>query len=163
MVSKAPEGAGEPPEERRHQQKGIFVNTPAISGEKEQAAKKLTTLIYALHAAGILTGGLTAVVAIIMIYIKKDEVAGTFLESHFTWQKRTFWYGSLGVLGGSVIVSIASMAAAAIGAWIGNFLGTVIIFFAFLLWIVPFAVGIWWLYRLIKGYLNLNDNKPMYS
>ena len=58
------------------------------------SAKTLTTIIYALYGASFLLG-FTAIVAIVMNYVKKDDVAGTFLESHFRWQIRTFWFGLL--------------------------------------------------------------------
>ena len=65
----------------------------ALTAETEKA-KSLTTIIYALYAASFLVG-ITIFAAIIMNYIKKDDVAGTFLESHFRWQMRTFWFGLL--------------------------------------------------------------------
>ena len=109
-----------------------------ISGkEREQSAKNVTTLIYALYAASFLIG-ITSIVAIVMNYIKKEDVAGTFLESHFRWQIRTFWFGMLwGMLG-------------------------VITFVLVIGWFVLIANGIWIIYRIAKGWLRLNDNKPMY-
>jgi uncharacterized membrane protein len=105
--------------------------------ENNTSAKNLTTLIYALYAASFLVG-ITAIVAIIMNYIKKDDVAGTFLESHFRWQMRTFWFGLLwGVIG--AITSLILVG-----------------------WLVLIVNGIWIIYRIVKGWLNLNDNKPMY-
>jgi len=105
--------------------------------ENEKYGKTLTTIIYALYAASFLVG-ITAIVAIIMNYIKKEDVAGTFLESHFRWQIRTFWFGLLWGVIGSVTFFIA----------IG--------------WFVLIANGIWIIYRIVKGWLRLNDNKPMY-
>ena len=109
-----------------------------ISGkEREQSAKNDTTLIYALYAASILIG-ITSIVAIVMNYIKKEDVAGTFFESHFRWQIRAFWFGMLwGVLGA-------------------------ITFFLVIGWFVLIANVIWVIYRIAKGWLRLNDNKPMY-
>ena len=105
--------------------------------EQEKSAKNLTTLIYALYAASFLIG-ITAIVAIVMNYIKKEDVAGTFLESHFRWQIRTFWFGMLwGVLGALTFVLVIG-------------------------WFVLIANGIWIIYRIAKGWLRLNDNKPMY-
>ena len=105
--------------------------------EQEKSAKNLTTLIYALYAASFLIG-ITAIVAIVMNYIKKEDVAGTFLESHFRWQIRTFWFGMLwGVLGAITFVMVIG-------------------------WFVLIANGIWIIYRIAKGWLRLNDNKPMY-
>ena len=102
-----------------------------------KSAKTLTTIIYALYAASFFVG-ITAIVAIIMNYVKKEDVAGTFLESHFRWQIRTFWFALLwGLLGAIAMVIVVG-------------------------WFVLVANGIWIIYRIVKGWLNLNDNKPMY-
>ena len=107
------------------------------STEQEKSAKNVTTIIYALYAASFLIG-ITAIVAIVMNYIKKEDVAGTFLESHFRWQIRTFWFGMLwGMLGAITFVLVIG-------------------------WFVLIANGIWIIYRIAKGWLRLNDNKPMY-
>jgi uncharacterized membrane protein len=99
--------------------------------------KTLTHVIYGLYAASIFIG-LTAIVAIIMNYVKESDVAGTYLESHFRWQIRTFWFGLLwGAIG--LITSLI-------------FIG----------WAVLVAAGIWFIYRIVRGWLNLNDGKPMY-
>ncbi|MGZ8172414.1 MAG: DUF4870 family protein [Methylobacter sp.] len=106
--------------------------------ENEKSAITLTTFIYALYAASYFVG-ITAIVAIVMNYVKKDDVAGTFLESHFRWQIRTFWFGVLwGVLGAITMVFIIG-------------------------WFVLVADGIWIIYRIVKGWLRLNDGKPMYT
>ena len=108
------------------------------SSEREKSAKTLTTIIYALYAASYLIG-ITAIVAIIINYVKKEDVAGTFLESHFRWQIRTFWFGLLwGVLGALTFLLVVG-------------------------WFVLVADGIWIIYRIVKGWLRLNDNKPMYA
>lgn len=105
--------------------------------EREQSAKTLTAVIYALYAASFLVG-LSAIVAIIINYVKSDDVRGTFLESHFRWQIRTFWFGLLwGIIGG--ITSLILIG-----------------------WLVLLANAVWIIYRLVIGWVNLNDNKPMY-
>ena len=103
-----------------------------------QKARDLTQIIYFLYAASIFAG-ITAVVAIIINYLKRDDVAGTWLETHFRWQIRTFWF--------SIIWGFIGM----LTFWIG--VGIVI-------WI---AAGIWAIYRIVKGMLNFYDNKPMYQ
>lgn len=113
-------------------------NVAVANAEFERSAKSVTTLIYALYAASILVG-ITAIVAIVMNYIKKDDVAGTFLESHFRWQIRTFWFGLLWSLVGVVLMVVL----------VG--------------WAVLFANTVWMIYRIAKGWLRLNDNKPMYA
>lgn len=103
-----------------------------------QKARDLTQIIYFLYAASIFAG-VTAIVAIIINYLKRDDVAGTWLESHFRWQVRTFWF--------SVMWS-------AIG-WVTFFIGI-----GFIIWGVA---AIWAIYRIVKGMLNFYDNKPMYQ
>jgi len=103
-----------------------------------EKARNLTQIIYILYIASVIAG-ITAIVAIIINYLKRDEVAGTWLESHFRWQIRTFWFSILwGVIG-------------TLTSWLG--IGIVI-------WIVA---GIWAIYRIVKGMLNFYDNKPMYQ
>ncbi|MES2918282.1 MAG: hypothetical protein V4729_06650 [Pseudomonadota bacterium] len=102
----------------------------------DPAAKKLTTIIYALYAASYFLG-VTALVAIILNYLKRDDVAGTFLESHFRWQMRTFWYGLLWGVIGAILTLVV------IGA------------------VILVADAVWILYRIVKGWLNLSEDKPM--
>jgi uncharacterized membrane protein len=105
---------------------------------QEQSAIRLTTVIYALYAASYFVG-ITAFIAIVMNYVKKDDVAGTFLESHFRWQMRTFWFGVLwSVLGMMTWVFIVG-------------------------WFVLIANGLWVVYRIVKGWLRLNDGLAMYA
>ncbi|CFB61464.1 DUF4870 family protein [Pandoraea apista] len=119
-----------------------YVVTPpasAPSAEQERALRKLTHVLYALYALFWLTGGVTAIVAIIINYIKRDDATGTLYASHFTWQIRTFWWSvAWGVLGVALAVVMVGFA---------------------ILWVL----GIWTLYRIVKGWLYLNDNKPMYA
>ena len=109
-----------------------------IMTEAEKSAKTLTTVIYALYAASYFVG-VTAIIAIILNHIKKDDMAGTFLGSHFRWQIRTFWFGLFwGVLGAITLVFIIG-------------------------WLILIADCIWIIYRIAKGWLRLNENKPMYA
>lgn len=113
------------------------MNSPVMT-QAERSAKQLTTVVYALYAASFFVG-LTAIVAIIVNYLKRDDVAGTFLESHFRWQIRTFWFGLLwGIVGGLLLV-------VAVG------------------WFILVADFVWVIYRIVKGYLRLADNQPMYT
>ena len=98
---------------------------------------ELTHIIYALMAISFVTGGLGSIAAIIVNYVKIDDVKGTWLESHFRWQMRTFWWGLLwGVL--SLLLMLVV---------IGIF--------------TMIALVIWIIYRIAKGWIRLNDNKPM--
>jgi uncharacterized membrane protein len=110
----------------------------SLAGDKrERSLRTFTHLSYALLALSWFTGGITAVVAVMIAYVKRDDAVGTLYRSHFDWQIRTFWI----VLAGSLL-AFASM--------------VIIIGF-----VVMAAVTLWALYRIIKGWLRLNDDKPM--
>lgn len=104
----------------------------------EKSLKTLTTVIYALQAAGaIIPLVIPWIVAVVLNYVRKDEVSGTWLESHFRWQIRTFWFGLLWFVIGGILTVI--------------FVGFVVLFVAW----------IWMIYRIVKGWLNLTENKPI--
>ena len=109
-----------------------------IEDEKASSNKQITTIIYALYAASLFIG-VTCLVAIVMNYVKRDDVAGTFLESHFRWQMRTFWFSLLWTIIGLIAFVII----------IG--------------WFVLGAAYMWFIYRIVKGWLRLSENKPMYA
>lgn len=102
------------------------------------SAQTMATIVYALQAASFLLG-FTLFVAIVVNYVKKGEVQGTWLESHFRWQIRTFWFGLL---------------------W--GVVGLVMLFF-YIGVVILLANAVWFIYRIVKGWLRLNDNKEMYS
>ena len=101
-----------------------------------KSLKTLATVVYALLAFGFFNG-ITWIVAVVIDYVKLDEAKGSWLESHFRWQIRTFWWGLLwGALG-------------------------VITFLILIGWLILVADAIWIIYRIVKGWLYLNDNKPI--
>jgi uncharacterized membrane protein len=98
--------------------------------------KTIATVVYALQAVGFFVG-ITWIVAVVMDYVKKDEAKDTWLESHFRWQIRTFWFGLLwGVIGAILFIVVIG-------------------------WFVLVADAIWIIYRIVKGWLNLAENKPI--
>ena len=114
----------------------------------------LAHVIYGLHAFSALTGlvsaafvvtafltGWPSIIAVIINYVKRSEVRGTWLDSHFSWQIRTFWFALLWLAIGGVLF------ATVIG-----------IPFAIVLWL---ATGIWVLYRIIRGWLALTSQKAL--
>ena len=103
-----------------------------------QSLKNYTTAVYALQAVSFLFG-ITYFVAIIVNYVKLDDTRGTWLESQFRWQIRTFWFSLLWFALGGVL------------------------FFIGVGYLILFANGLWMIYRIVKGWLNLNDGKPMYA
>ena len=107
-----------------------------MENNNEQSLKTVATVVYALQAAGFFLG-ITWIVAVIVDYVKKDDAAGTWLESHFRWQIRTFWWGLLwGV--------------------IGTVLAFVLVGFA-----VLFADAVWIIYRIVKGWLRLAERREV--
>jgi len=111
--------------------------TPNDSRQPDlQSLKNIATAVYALQAVSFLLV-ITYFIAVILNYIKRDDTRGTWLESHFRWQIRTFWFGLLWFsLGG-------------------------LTFFIVIGWAILFAASLWLIYRILKGWLNLNDGKPM--
>jgi len=104
--------------------------------ERLKSLKTITTVVYALQAAGFFIG-ISWIIGVVVNYVKKEEVAGSWLESHCRWQIRTFWFGLLwGVIGGILVFVLVGFA-------------------------VLFADAVWIFYRIVKGWLNLNDNRPM--
>ena len=116
-----------------------------------------THAIYLLHALSLLIGilgaatvigsfliGWPSIVAVILNYVKRSDVRGTWLESHFSWQIRTFWFGALWV--------------ALCVAFIVVTLGIGII----VAWIPLVLVSLWFIYRIVRGWMALNDGEPMY-
>jgi len=96
--------------------------------------RQITQWMYALFAVSVLSGGLfglASVAAVILAYLKRDEMTATIYASHANWIVRTFWWGVL---------------------WLGlSALATII----FVGWLTGLAAAIWILYRLIKGWLAL--------
>ena len=82
--------------------------------------------------------GVTWLVAIILNYVKRDDVVNTIYESHFRWQIRTFWFSLLWAVIGIILTFVV----------IGLF--------------VLGANLIWFIYRIVKGWLRLTEGKPMY-
>jgi uncharacterized membrane protein len=107
--------------------------------QQDIANKNITQIIYGLYAASIIVG-VTYFVGIVLNYVKRDDVRGTWLESHFTWQIRTFWYSLLWFL-----IGFPLMFALGLG---------------FVVWVVA---GIWFIYRIVKGWLRLSEGKAMYT
>lgn len=112
--------------------------TPTVPKTAEELAslRRLTLVTYVLYALAWFNG-VTAVIADIINYVKRDDARGTLYESHFTWQIRTFWW---------------SLAWALVG-FITSF---ILVGFAIL-----FGAAIWSIYRIVKGWLYWNDRKPL--
>ena len=114
----------------------------------------VTRVVYALHALSILIGvftgasiatafvfGWPSIIAVIINYVERSDVRGTYLDSHFSWQIRALLW--------IVIVWILGLALA-------------VFLIGFVIWIVGFVVlGIWVCYRIVYGWMRLSDGRPM--
>ena len=107
----------------------------------------VTHVLYGLHALAPFTMLLLALVAMIVGMVKRDDVRGTWLETHFSWLSRTFWWGLLWWILAWVVFWILTIGTLGIG----------IIF----TWIFPAIVFVWYLYRVIVGWIKLSDGKPI--
>ncbi|MDE2136384.1 MAG: hypothetical protein KGJ68_03035 [Gammaproteobacteria bacterium] len=125
----------------------------------DESLVSYTNVIYALHSLSVLIGllsfhtvigmfiwGLPSIVAVIMNYARRSATHGTYLESHFRWQIRTFWFA---VLWSLVIAAVAIplvLILIGIPILIGGY----------------YALAIWIIYRVARGWLALRDRRPMY-
>ncbi|GMU68979.1 MAG: hypothetical protein AMXMBFR37_13110 [Steroidobacteraceae bacterium] len=120
-----------------------------------------TNIIYGLHALSVLIGvtgpatvigsfvfGLPSIIAVIMNYIRRSETRGTWLESHFRWQIRTFWFAFLWIV-------VAAIVSAPLVLLFG--LGIVTFYFAAL------VIAIWIIYRVARGWIALRDKRTMFA
>ena len=96
----------------------------------------MAEVAYALLAGSLLTG-VSGIAGVVIAYLKRDEAAGTLLESHFRWIIRTFWWSLLwGVIGAiSMLVLVG--------------------------FVILFAAAVWFIYRDAKGWLELRAGRPI--
>ena len=132
------------------------MNTGPDPNNRQPAESLVTTahVIYGLHALSVLIGatsivtiigafvfGVPSIIAVIMNYAMQSDARGTFLESHFRWQIRTFWFAALWIL----------------VSWL-LFLTIIGIPFS---WAVVVGVGIWVVYRIARGWVALASREPL--
>ena len=124
------------------------------AGSAPGSLVNIAHLIYGLHALSIFIGltsaitivgafvfGFPSIIAVVLNYIYQHGTRGTYLESHFRWQIRTFWFAALWIaIGLMLFVTLIGIPIA---------------------WIVLIAAGIWVIYRVARGWLTLQERKPM--
>lgn len=113
--------------------------------------------LYLLYIAAIFSGGLLALIALIINYVKRSAVQGTIFESHFTWQIRTFWW----YLFWNILAFVPFTFLFFTGENPDAFAGVAFGASAFCLAAVGLS-WIWIVYRAIRGIITVNDNQPMY-
>lgn len=111
-------------------------------------------VIYGLHALAVVVGvsgaatvagafvfGVPSLLAVVLNYLKRGEVRGTWLDSHFRWQIRTFWFTLLWLLVyGLLILTLIGIPIA---------------------WVLIVVLGVWVAYRVVRGWLALADRRPL--
>ena len=130
------------------------MTTAVTSLDASDSLVRTTHIVYALHALGLAIGafgaasvvgsflfGWPSIIAVIINYVKRGDARGTWLESHFSWQIRTFWYALLWAL----IAAVLMVTVIGIPLAIGMF----------------FVLGVWAIYRVARGWLRLKDRQPM--
>jgi len=134
-----------------------MTDTPTV---RDADPSLITTLhvTYALHALGLAIGafgaatvvgsfifGWPSIIAVIINYVRRGDARGTWLESHFEWQIKTFWYA----VGLSTLIFISGLLLA-------------IVLIGFAIWALGFfALGVWAIYRIAKGWMRLRDRQPV--
>ena len=133
------------------------MNQIVTTGAQEGTQRTLH-IIYALHALGLGLGafgaasvvgsflfGWPSIIAVILSYVKRGDARGSWMESHFTWAIRTFWYALLW----AVVVALVSIPLTIIVVGIAT-------------WVLGiFLLGVWAIYRIARGWLRLKDGQPM--
>ena len=125
--------------------------------QQQDTTRSLSTLahaIYGLHTLSVLIGissvatvvgafvfGWPSIVAVILNYAKRGETRGTWLETHFRWQIRTFWFGLLWCAIGALLVLTVVGIPLAVAVFV--------------------AAGLWVIYRIVRGWLALGEGKPL--
>ncbi|RPJ79731.1 MAG: hypothetical protein EHM13_13115 [Acidobacteria bacterium] len=133
---------------------------PGTFAQPDPSDVTWTHVIYALHGFGVALGvatsalivtsflfSLPSIIAVVMNYVRRSRVRGTYLASHFRWQIRTFWYALLWM-------AVATLISVPLMLVIVGFLT---------LWLAIAVVGVWVLYRVVRGWLRLSSELPMYT
>ncbi len=127
-----------------------------VAPEPPASALTIAKIVYGLHAFAILVGiagsatvigsfvgSVPSIVAVVLNYLKRRDARGTWLESHYRWQIRTFWYAIVWV----VIAALLMVTLIGIPLAIAILIG----------------VTVWLVYRIGRGWLRMLDRKPMYT
>jgi uncharacterized membrane protein len=133
-------------------QQTVFANTL----EPRESLVTIANVIYGLHAIGIVIGlvgastivgaflfSIPSIIAVVLNYIWRNDTKATYLESHFRWQIRTFWFGWLWIAIGFICLVTIILSPIALAIFVG--------------------ITAWVVYRVAKGWLRLRDKRPMYS
>ena len=159
---------------------------PAPASETRQPPATGALVAYILFGIAALVGfaghgflSLVGIVGVIVAYVSRGDLRGTWAESHLTWLIRTFWWSLLWNVIGGVVVAYVSRTDQR-GTWAESHLGWLIrtfwwslvwtcigwlVFFTFIgipiAWVIWVATAIWVIYRGVRGFLLFNDRRPI--
>ncbi|MCK5771925.1 DUF4870 family protein [Algiphilus sp.] len=108
----------------------------AVPDEGTEGERNVVLVAYILHACAIFTG-VTAIVGVIMNHLKVNDTESAFIRSHHRWMLRTFWWGLLW----SIICGVLT--------------------FIFIGILGYFILAVWWIYRLVRGFLAYSERRPL--
>ena len=136
------------------------MNQQLMTVEAPNTLVRTTHIVYALHALGLAIGafgaasvigsflfGWPSIIAVIVNYIYRRDARGTWLESHFDWQIRTFWFASAWAALVALVSIPLTLLIIGFGTWVLGML----------------VLAIWAIYRVARGWLRLNAHQPMPS
>ena len=110
-----------------------------LAQTSESTLRGLTHLMYGLHTLSWFSAGIFSVIAMVLNYVKKPDLPNDFYRSHFRWQSRSFWFTLLWLTLSSPLFLLLVLPGAA--AW--------------------FLIGLWYLYRFIRGWWAFAENRPL--
>lgn len=150
--------AGELTAGLRYVKRAMDSRHPHTLAEPSPSLINVVHAVYALHTVSLAIGafgaatvignflfGWPSIIAVILNYVKRGDARGTWLESHFSWQIRTFWFALLWAAGVAVVSAVLAIVLVGFATW---FIGL-------------FALGVWSIYRIARGWLRLNDRRPI--
>ena len=112
---------------------------PGMQSEQRNNLRLLTHVLYGLHTLSFFSAGVFSVIAMVINYVKRDDLPDDFFRSHYRWQARSFWFTLLWLV-------------LTLPLWI---------LFVFPGWAAWTVIGLWYLYRFARGWWAFNDNRAM--
>jgi uncharacterized membrane protein len=110
-----------------------------LQTQGSEEPRTLTQVLYALHTVTWFSGGIFSVIAIVINMLNFASLPDDFYRSHWRWQSRTFWFALIAFLVTAPL-------------WL---------LFVFPGWIAYIVIGLWYLYRCVRGWIAFNDGRPM--
>lgn len=111
-------------------------DTDTIYKGEPNKGRRTVMLVYVLQFIGLISAGIAGIIAVVIAHIKSGTVDAAY-QTHLSYQMRTFWYGlAMGIVGGLLTIVLVG-------------------------WLIILFWWIWTLIRIIKGFLAVNDDRPI--